>query len=1165
MADFKLGFSLDTSELNKGKKALEDVATAAGLIANSEGKRKQAHDSADAALNKTTNGTKQAEASAQRYIQSIKMEDQALKAFNQSQKTINTALEQGKLNAQQHARYIKEMGDAYKNAKKEAEAFRDAGQGGGGDQAGSQFEKLLAALRNVGNEGGNLGSILSGAGGLGGSMEGLGALATRLGAALGPVGIGIAVVAGAAAAAGIAFKSIVLPLAEVQDKFASYKGQIDLVLQSTGATDEMFSRIVAGANDAGISIDTAATAFTRILRNAEDIGASADQVAQLTETVQKLGIISRTGQGEMQGAMIQLSQALAAGKLNGDELRSIMENMPALAKAIADGLGVSVGQLRRMGAEGELTSAKVFEALLGQQKKVNEEFEKMPQTTAQAFARMENQSLLLKNKIAEMFNATGIAQGVANMAAAGIKGIYDFLDDTTAERTKRINADIELNRLLLANASGRQANLLRERIQLLEGERAAINAAAKAEEARKAGQKTEDANNSRDAQIRQAVEAVKAAGYDKEAQERKKLTQENKSYVDQLAAAMKAREELKQKNIDAAKAEAAAFAAVGLAIEAMRKAMASGNPLAIAVAANKQFIAKAQMGAAKGRTEELASETDTNADNIRILEKGVQGTLSDLKKIGQTKSTGGSKGVSSLTSLKRTVGDLERALASGALGGGVDMLTQSYAAERDAKGSGSQTRDLLEKQRALQAEQNIASIQRQTKQQDELTAAVGKSRTEIAAIEIAQKAYNYEVDTFGKATSPAAKKAVEAYTKAMRDQAAATERASGAQKVLSAQQQVGLSSAMLAAGPDRTAQDKARFEFQLQQDLKEVSDPTQRKTLEDTRRLEFRNQELLKQQQIKKSQQDELAVAEERYKLAGLSTKEYDIQLRLLQKRRELESQGIDVNSGFGAETMAREEDNARRGQVLSDLEDRKQRFVKGWEKAADDVGGLLSNAFDDAYTKGLKSAGSNFLTGMGAIFKQLGNDLVYELAVRPVQELIKNLASQALQKLLFSVFGAIGGGVGSGTSGSNMAGVGASAGLRAANGAAFGSSGYRAFAGGGAFTNTIVSRPTMFAFAGGTGLMGEAGPEAIMPLKRGANGKLGIEGGGGGDTTIIVNDMRSSPSSKPVETSEKRGPDGKRMISMLIRDEVRRQIRSGDLDREMGASYGATRTIARK
>jgi hypothetical protein len=72
--------------------------------------------------------------------------------------------------------------------------------------------------------------------------------------------------------------------------------------------------------------------------------------------------------------------------------------------------------------------------------------------------------------------------------------------------------------------------------------------------------------------------------------------------------------------------------------------------------------------------------------------------------------------------------------------------------------------------------------------------------------------------------------------------------------------------------------------------------------------------------------------------------------------------------------------------------------------------------------------------------------------------------------------------------------------------------------------------------------------------------------GGGGNDSglSVVINDMRSNANSERVQTSEQRGPNGKRVLSVLIRDEMRRQIRSGDLDREMSGSYGNTRTLAR-
>lgn len=111
-----------------------------------------------------------------------------------------------------------------------------------------------------------------------------------------------------------------------------------------------------------------------------------------------------------------------------------------------------------------------------------------------------------------------------------------------------------------------------------------------------------------------------------------------------------------------------------------------------------------------------------------------------------------------------------------------------------------------------------------------------------------------------------------------------------------------------------------------------------------------------------------------------------------------------------------------------------------------------------------------------------------------------------------------------------------------------------------------VGAAPTLFQMAGGMGLAFEAGPEAVLPLKRGPDGRLGVAGGGGGDgggVAITVIDQRGAGA--PVETKESRGPDGKRMISMLIRDEARSAVREGDMDGPMRDTYGLTRQIARR
>lgn len=121
----------------------------------------------------------------------------------------------------------------------------------------------------------------------------------------------------------------------------------------------------------------------------------------------------------------------------------------------------------------------------------------------------------------------------------------------------------------------------------------------------------------------------------------------------------------------------------------------------------------------------------------------------------------------------------------------------------------------------------------------------------------------------------------------------------------------------------------------------------------------------------------------------------------------------------------------------------------------------------------------------------------------------------------------------------------------------------YRAFAKGGAFTNSIVTEPTHFRFAKGggfgLGLMGEAGPEAIMPLKRAADGSLGVsaEGFGGGDVAMMMKVVINNYSSENVTATEKEGEGGERQLEITIGSMINKHITSGKADKSLGSRYG--------
>ena len=130
------------------------------------------------------------------------------------------------------------------------------------------------------------------------------------------------------------------------------------------------------------------------------------------------------------------------------------------------------------------------------------------------------------------------------------------------------------------------------------------------------------------------------------------------------------------------------------------------------------------------------------------------------------------------------------------------------------------------------------------------------------------------------------------------------------------------------------------------------------------------------------------------------------------------------------------------------------------------------------------------------------------------------------------------------------------------AMGGVYGESGYEAFALGGTFTNQIVDSPTYFRFAKGsgfgTGLMGEAGPEAIMPLSRGADGSLGVSVNGGfRHSTFALTVNINNYSGEEVTAEEKQDEDGNRTLEITVGAMINQHITSGQADKAMKARYG--------
>lgn len=149
--------------------------------------------------------------------------------------------------------------------------------------------------------------------------------------------------------------------------------------------------------------------YAQIARASGELGLSQTQLLTVTEAIGNAMTISGGDAGGMNAALMQLSQGLASGTLRGEELNSVMEQTPRLARALADGLGVPIGKLREMGAAGELTADKVIAALQSQAEVLRGEMAGSATTAAQSMQVLGNSATALA---AELSDSLGVGNGL---------------------------------------------------------------------------------------------------------------------------------------------------------------------------------------------------------------------------------------------------------------------------------------------------------------------------------------------------------------------------------------------------------------------------------------------------------------------------------------------------------------------------------------------------------------------------------------------------------------------------------------------------------------------------------------------------------------------------------------------------------------------------------
>ena len=223
----------------------------------------------------------------------------------------------------------------------------------------------------------------------------------------------------------------------LSDKLTSTTARLSFLVDDGGSVDELEQKIMASAQRSRAAYLDTASAIASMGANAGRAFESNDELIAFMERVNKQFVIGGATAEGQSAAMLQLTQAMAAGALRGEELNSILENAPGIARAIESYMGVAEGSIKSYAEEGLITADVVKNALLSVADETNAKFESMPMTWAQICTKMQNTALAAfepvltrLNQVANSAQFNTVIDGAINglaMLASVATGVLDLL------------------------------------------------------------------------------------------------------------------------------------------------------------------------------------------------------------------------------------------------------------------------------------------------------------------------------------------------------------------------------------------------------------------------------------------------------------------------------------------------------------------------------------------------------------------------------------------------------------------------------------------------------------------------------------------------------------------------------------------------------------------
>lgn len=221
----------------------------------------------------------------------------------------------------------------------------------------------------------------------------------------------------------------------ISDDLASTRARLNLIVDDGGSVTELEKKIMASAQRSRSAYFDTASAIASLGSNAGAAFANTDEIIAFMEQINKQFVIGGASAQGQAAAMLQLTQAMAAGALRGEELNSILENAPGIARAIESYMGIAEGSIKSYAEQGLITAEVVKNAMFAAADETNAKFESMPKTWAQIWTSMQNKALSIFNPILTKINQianseqfTKVTDGIIN-GLAGIATVATVILD----------------------------------------------------------------------------------------------------------------------------------------------------------------------------------------------------------------------------------------------------------------------------------------------------------------------------------------------------------------------------------------------------------------------------------------------------------------------------------------------------------------------------------------------------------------------------------------------------------------------------------------------------------------------------------------------------------------------------------------------------------------